>query len=122
MPIVVFSTIAVTHDTMSHDRGYRIVSVISLGVCLLAIVRGRRGERFRSAQILKVGMLVRIHDFDRNPLAGRTGTIIAISSSDPFGAYLVEFEDGLRFRYKASEFALKTYPEAVQESLPGVGV
>jgi hypothetical protein len=68
----------------------------------------------RILQIPEVGALVRIHNSARNPLAGHTGTIIAVSSADPYGAYLVEFEDGLRFRYQASEFSVERCPDAVQ--------
>ena len=86
---------------------------ISLGAFLLASSvlyrwdwpgRGRRRESFRGAELHEVGTLVRIHDSATNPLAGHTGTIIAISSDDPYGSYLVSFENGLRFRYEASEF------------------
>ena len=62
----------------------------------------------------EVGSFVRIHNSARNPLAGDVGTIIAVSSADPYGAYLVEFEDGLRFRYQASEFSVERCPDAVQ--------
>lgn len=70
--------------------------------------RGRRREPFRGADIHEVGMLVRIHDSATNPLARHTGTIIAISPGDPYGSYLVEFENGLRFRYEAPEFSILT--------------
>ena len=63
----------------------------------------------------EVGCLVRIHNSARKPLAGHTGTVIAVSSVDPYGPYLVEFEDGLRFRYQASEFSIETRPAAVDE-------
>ena len=68
--------------------------------------------------IPEVGALVRIHNCARNPQAGHTGTIIAVSSADPYGTYLVEFEDGLRFRYQASELFVAGCSDAVQEN-PG---
>ena len=64
----------------------------------------------------KVGSFVRIHNSARKPLAGRTGTVIAVSSVDPYGPYLVEFEDGLRFRYQVSEFSIETSPAVVREN------
>jgi hypothetical protein len=64
-------------------------------------------------QIPEVGALVRIHNSARNPLAGHTGRIIAVFSADPYGAYLVEFEDGLRFRYQACDFSVARCSDAV---------
>lgn len=66
-----------------------------------------------------VGTPVRIHNSAQRPLAGRTGTIIAVSSADPFGPYLVKFEDGLQFRYEGSEFSVASCLEAAEENPRG---
>jgi len=66
-------------------------------------------------QIPEVGAPVRIQYSARNPLGGHTGTVVAVSSGDPYGAYLVEFENGLRFRYQLSELSVAHCHEAVQK-------
>ena len=72
--------------------------------------------RFLGIFQVREGTLVRIHTSTRTPLAGQTGTIIAVSPADPYGSYLVEFKHGLRYRYQASEFSVATCPEAVREN------
>jgi hypothetical protein len=51
-----------------------------------------------------IGSLVRIRSSFRSPLPGFFGVVIEISMTDSRGPYLVEFANGLRFRYHASEF------------------
>jgi hypothetical protein len=73
--------------------------------------------RFLGIFQIREGTLVRIRNSTGNPLAGQTGTIIAVSPADPYGPYLVEFMHGLRFRYQALDFSIATCPDAVQEDL-----
>jgi len=49
---------------------------------------------------LKSGHHVRIRWSWRTPLAGRSGVVLAIEPDDPYGTYLIQFEDGLQFRYE----------------------
>jgi hypothetical protein len=48
---------------------------------------------------LRSGTQVRIRRSWRMPMAGRTGVVSAIEPNDRYGTYLIEFEDGLQFRY-----------------------
>ena len=52
---------------------------------------------------LGIGDRIRVRDNKRSPYSGRLGVIIGVDASDGKGAYLVRFEDGLNFRYNASE-------------------
>ena len=52
---------------------------------------------------IKVGNTVRIRRTWRTPHSGNLGMVAAIALNDPYGIYLVEFEDGLQFRYKRYE-------------------
>lgn len=112
---------------ISRDFAYRLYGSVA-GV-LIGIGFWRRSRLFHTlardigiSPIYEVGVLVRIRNSAKNPLAGQSGTIIAVSSADPYGPYLVEFEDGLRFRYHASEFLIPACTDAVQENPRGVGV
>jgi len=51
----------------------------------------------------QVGDLVRIRRRRRSPLAGSYGIVLSITEQDPYGPFLVEFPNGLRFRYGADE-------------------
>ena len=60
-----------------------------------------------SSRELRVGTRVWVvGSCRRSPLAGHQGTIEAVNQGDPMGAYLVLFDDGLRFRYSAAELKL----------------
>jgi len=53
---------------------------------------------------------VQVRDLRTAPLAGYSGKIAAVTSADPYGPYLVEFRNGLRFRYRKGELiALTSY-------------
>jgi len=52
---------------------------------------------------IKVGNFVRIRRTWRSPYAGRLGVVSAIELSDRYGIYMIEFEDGLQFRYNRHE-------------------
>jgi hypothetical protein len=50
-----------------------------------------------------VGATVRVQDHWRSPLAGQSGRIAGISPRDACGPYLVQFANGLQFRYCENE-------------------
>jgi hypothetical protein len=54
---------------------------------------------------IRLGAPVCIRNNKRSPYPGREGVIIAINPSDVRGEYLVQFDDGMCFRYQASEFS-----------------
>jgi hypothetical protein len=65
---------------------------------------------------IRSGDTVRIKEDWRVPLSGQAGTVISIDSGDSKGAYLVEFSNGLQFRYRREELT------ALQDELPGASV
>ena len=66
---------------------------------------------------LRSGNHVRIQRSWRSPQAGRAGVVSAIKPNDPYGTYLIQFEDGLQFRYERHDLQLlvapATFPERV---------
>ena len=52
---------------------------------------------------LRTGSHVRIGHSHRSPYAGRYGVISSVDAGDNKGPYLVRFEDGTQFRYRAEE-------------------
>jgi hypothetical protein len=52
---------------------------------------------------VRVGSTARIRRTWRSPHAGRLGVVSAIEPNDAYGAYIIEFEDGLHFRYHRHE-------------------
>ena len=47
-----------------------------------------------------------------SPLAGESGRILEISPDDIYGPYLVQFDSGLRFRYRRGELTLTDIPDS----------
>ena len=70
---------------------------------------------------LRSGNHVRILRGWRTPLGGRSGVVSTIEPNDPYGTYLIQFEDGLQFRYEREELELTvapcTFPERVVRAL-----
>jgi len=70
---------------------------------------------------LRSGNHVRIRRSWRTPLGGRLGIVSTIEPNDPHGTYLIQFEDGLQFRYERQELELMvdpyTFPERVVRAL-----
>ena len=70
---------------------------------------------------LRSGTQVRIRRSWRMPMAGRPGVVSAIEPNDPYGTYLIQFEDGLQFRYERQDLELIdapfTFPECVVHTL-----
>jgi hypothetical protein len=60
-------------------------------------------QRDNGLVALSAGRHVRIRQSQRAPYAGSIGMIAGIDESDSKGPYLVRFEDGTQFRYKAAE-------------------
>jgi hypothetical protein len=50
------------------------------------------------------GYPVRIRQSRRVPFAGGIGKIVSVDPTDPYGAFLVRFDNGLQFRYQEDEF------------------
>ena len=51
-----------------------------------------------------VGNRVQIRESRRSPYPGQCGVVSSIDQRDGLAPYLVRFEDGMQFRYKAKEF------------------
>src|SRR5262249_16135259 len=75
------------------------------------IARRERGELESEEKLgknaylidVRVGSTARIRQSWRSPYAGRLGVVSAIEPNDVYGAYVIEFEDGLHFRYHRHE-------------------
>ena len=52
---------------------------------------------------VRVGSTARIRRTRRSPYGGRLGIVSAIEPNDAYGAYIIEFGDGLHFRYHRHE-------------------
>jgi hypothetical protein len=52
---------------------------------------------------IRTGNTVRIRWTWRSPHTGRLGVVSAIEPDDAYGTYVIEFEDGLHFRYHRHE-------------------
>jgi len=64
---------------------------------------------------LRSGNQVRIRRSWRTPLAGRSGVVLAIEPDDPFGTYLIRFDDGLQFRYERRDLEAMVAPGTFAE-------
>ena len=61
-----------------------------------------------NASGFSIGDSVRVRDQRRSPLAGQSGKIAEITPGDACGPYLVQFGNGLQFRYRGDELAALT--------------
>jgi hypothetical protein len=75
---------------------------------------GNRVSGQRTRGLLLTEDYIRVRRASRSPMAGQLGQIVSVSVSDPLGAYLVEFDNGMRFRYQAGELERV----AVSSSIP----
>ena len=64
-------------------------------------------QYFHRVTALETGDRVRVCKF-LSPLAGRAGRILEVASDDVYGPYLVQFDNGLRFRYQRHELTVLT--------------
>jgi hypothetical protein len=75
---------------------------------------GLSGSKGRQMQLLprtdgfSTGDSVRVKEYWRSPLAGQSGRIAEISPGDACGPYLVQFGNGLQFRYRGDELVSLT--------------
>jgi len=60
-------------------------------------------DKSGTATDITTGNAVRIRQSWRSPHTGRFGVVSAIEPNDAYGAYVIEFEDGLYFRYHRQE-------------------
>jgi len=60
-------------------------------------------DKSGTATDITTGNAVRIRRTWRSPYAGRLGVVSAIEPNEAYGAYVIEFEDGLHFRYHRQE-------------------
>ena len=70
--------------------------------------RGRKTLTSCEAGRFSTGDSVRVRERRRSPLAGQSGRIALITPGDPSGPYLVQFGNGLQFRYREDELVALT--------------
>jgi len=78
------------------------------GTSGLSVSTGRRIQPSLSTAGFSAGAYVRVKEYRRSPLAGQSGTIAEITPGDPCGPYLVQFGNGLQFRYRGDELVALT--------------
>ena len=66
---------------------------------------------------LRIGNDVRVRRSWRSPLGGRSGVLAAIDPNDRYGTYLIQFEDGLQFRYERQDLELVFAPCTFSERI-----
>jgi hypothetical protein len=71
-------------------------------------VSGRQVRTSRGTDRFSTGDPVRVKERRRSPLAGESGRIVEVTPGDPCGAYLVQFGNGLQFRYGGDELVALT--------------
>ena len=64
-----------------------------------------------------VGNLIRVVRTARSPMPGELGRIMDISLEDPLGPFLVQFANGLQFRYCAQELEVVGVTSALKAEL-----
>jgi hypothetical protein len=77
--------------------------VMALAACRREIL----GEP--TPNLLLAGDNIRVRRTARSPMPGSMGRVVSVSVNDPMGAYLVEFDNGLRFRYRLAELERVAY-------------
>jgi hypothetical protein len=60
----------------------------------------------RLQEVLQIGHAVQIRKSSRLPLAGMAGRLSAIQPADPYGPYVVAFDNGLQYRYRRADVVL----------------
>ncbi len=78
------------------------------GISGLSVSIGRQAQTSPRAASFTTGDAVRVKEYRRSPLAGQSGTIAEITPGDSCGPYLVQFDNGLRFRYCGDELVALT--------------
>jgi len=81
-----------------------------------AIPRGRKQLQDKTmllknhAATPRKGERVRIRRSWRSPYSGCTGVLVVVETDDSYGAYVVQFDDGMQFRYQLAELKLAVAP------------
>ena len=78
------------------------------GTSGLSVTIGRRVRTLRGTAGFSTGDAVRVKEYRRSPLAGQSGRIAKVTLGDPCGPYLVQFGNGLQFRYSGDEIVALT--------------
>jgi hypothetical protein len=78
---------------------------------MTSLSKWTEGRLFRRGDYLEVGKPVRVRR-KPSPLAGESGKILEITPGDTYGPYLVQFENGLRYRYRRDELALTSITDS----------
>src|SRR3954462_15290479 len=83
-----------------------ISTMESMTVRLLGFSQRKKRQlgAFKAFKRWDTGYPVRMGRSSRMPLAGRIGKIVSVDPADAYGAYLVQFENGLQYRYRQDEF------------------
>ena len=79
-----------------------------VGTSRLSLSASRRVQRARNSGAFSAGDFVRVKAYRCSPLAGQSGRIAEITPGDPCGPYLVQFGNGLKFRYRGDELVALT--------------
>ena len=79
----------------------RVGILFALSMMSFEFIRKWLGREARDPRVFAVGNCVRIARTVRSPLPGELGRILDICPDDPVGPFLVQFANGLQFRYRA---------------------
>src|SRR5262245_43430482 len=100
----------------------RVSLLFALSMMSFKFIKKWLGREARDSRRFAVGNCVRVARRARSPLPGELGSILDICLDDPVGPFLVQFANGLQFRYREEELevigtptlavdAVKSYPE-----------
>lgn len=90
--------------------GQRIVAAVA--------AYGRVTTGDRSPNVLFAGDNIRVRRASRSPMPGRMGQVVSVSLNDLAGAYLVQFDNGMRFRYRRGELERVAYSSSSVPASP----
>jgi hypothetical protein len=72
---------------------------------ILSGLASNLAQYFNRVTVPEVGDRVRVCRLF-SPLAGKAGRVLEVDSNDNYGPYLVQFDEGLRFRYQRHELTV----------------
>ena len=90
--------------------GQRIVAAVA--------AYGRDITGVRSPNVLFAGDNIRVRRVSRSTMPGHRGQVVSVSQNDPQGAYLVQFDNGMRFRYRRGELDRVAYSSSSVPASP----
>lgn len=76
---------------------------------------GSLAQHLKQIDVLEIGDPVLVRG-RHSPLARQSGRVVEIAQSDLYGAYLVIFDNGLRFRYRRHELLALTSASQTHEA------